>query len=601
MIAAVVIAAIMSVAGGPKIDAAGGGLTGHLGSGTGGTELNTRRDFVEDHHGVFGIGSFTTHNSEYSAADDQTMNYFNSQVQAVTTATQAYAAALGLDAEKVKGFSKEIDLTFTNLDAAGIQDLLTKTIGDFGNDMITAAYGEDLAGLTKAGETSSQTLVRLATDVGQVNQALNLLGFAMLPVGIESTKTAAGLVDAFGGVERMQQVVGTYFETMYSEGERARFAAQGLKEQFAALIDPVTGLALKVPENDAAFRALVGSIDISTVAGQNFAAAVMALAPAFDQAAASAQAAAANMLGALQNYGTSQEVRDFQVDQIRQNLSNDGLNLTNEQIGGATRADARALWEQFNNQANAGDANARRYADAILAQQAAFARITPAMNDASAAMAGGGGGGGGGGGAAGAANDLASALQNLTDAMFEEVNRIRGIIPGQGAEGYAAARARLFAANDAAGLGDQDAMKALPQLSQAFLALAENNVSSSAELRLIQAQTAAMLENTATGIANRNGLHIPTFAGGGFHDGGWAMVGEMGPELAYLPPAHIYTASDTSGMLSGDGDSATASEMAQMRRENRILLGQVASLLNRQLKLSENWDGNGLPPERETS
>lgn len=44
---------------------------------------------------------------------------------------------------------------------------------------------------------------------------------------------------------------------------------------------------------------------------------------------------------------------------------------------------------------------------------------------------------------------------------------------------------------------------------------------------------------------------IPAFANGGTHAGGWAMVGEHGPELAYMPPARIYTAPQTSAMLGG--------------------------------------------------
>ena len=42
---------------------------------------------------------------------------------------------------------------------------------------------------------------------------------------------------------------------------------------------------------------------------------------------------------------------------------------------------------------------------------------------------------------------------------------------------------------------------------------------------------------------------LPKFANGGMHSGGWAVVGEQGPELAYMPPARIYTAGQTSSMM----------------------------------------------------
>jgi hypothetical protein len=55
---------------------------------------------------------------------------------------------------------------------------------------------------------------------------------------------------------------------------------------------------------------------------------------------------------------------------------------------------------------------------------------------------------------------------------------------------------------------------------------------------------------SATDWARSQGL--PTFARGGNHAGGWAMVGEQGPELAYLPPARIYNAQDSQRMVGGD-------------------------------------------------
>ena len=42
---------------------------------------------------------------------------------------------------------------------------------------------------------------------------------------------------------------------------------------------------------------------------------------------------------------------------------------------------------------------------------------------------------------------------------------------------------------------------------------------------------------------------LPAFRNGGSHMGGWAMVGEGGPELAYMPPSRIYSNSDTRQML----------------------------------------------------
>lgn len=74
---------------------------------------------------------------------------------------------------------------------------------------------------------------------------------------------------------------------------------------------------------------------------------------------------------------------------------------------------------------------------------------------------------------------------------------------------------------------------------------------------------------TAEQWAIENGL--PTFANGGNHAGGWAMVGERGPELAYMPPARIYNAGDTSRMTDGRGNAELVAEIRALREEVKQL------------------------------
>lgn len=55
----------------------------------------------------------------------------------------------------------------------------------------------------------------------------------------------------------------------------------------------------------------------------------------------------------------------------------------------------------------------------------------------------------------------------------------------------------------------------------------------------------------AANLLRAGATTLPAFAEGGWHGGGWALVGERGPELAYMPPAQIYTAPQTAAMLGG--------------------------------------------------
>lgn len=89
-------------------------------------------------------------------------------------------------------------------------------------------------------------------------------------------------------------------------------------------------------------------------------------------------------------------------------------------------------------------------------------------------------------------------------------------------------------------------------------------------------------------------LGVPAFADGGVHSGGWALVGEQGPELAYFnAPAHIYTASQTRA-LRNDSTDTTSDSNAERRAEATA----QASLTSRMVRLLERWEANGMPQVR---
>lgn len=97
---------------------------------------------------------------------------------------------------------------------------------------------------------------------------------------------------------------------------------------------------------------------------------------------------------------------------------------------------------------------------------------------------------------------------------------------------------------------------------------------------------------TSNAWADSQGL--PRFMNGGTHSGGWAMVGENGPELAYLPPSQIFNAGDTRQMLRGD----SAGEIAALRDEQRRQAAAMANTLARLTRVVERWDGDGIPETR---
>jgi phage-related minor tail protein len=179
-----------------------------------------------------------------------------------------------------------------------------------------------------------------------------------------------------------------------------------------------------------------------------------------------------------------------------------------------------------------------------------------------------------------AAQAARSAWKSLTDAVVDEVRRVRGEITGDGVQGLAAAQSSFAIATARARAGDQGAWEQLPAISRTLLEAAEANATSMLDLRRIQMSTAASMEAT---LAKR-GVKLPAFAEGGTHAGGWALVGEDGPELAFMPPAHIYTAPQTQTLLGGARDGARDAELlAELRIANRLngaLLRELARVGN---------------------
>lgn len=549
-----------------KVEATGNALTATLGAnGLTTGKVGTRADFKQTSSGILSGGD--TINATWGEAGASVSAYFDSQVKAYTKSVKAQAAALGLSADAVDGFTKSIEISITGMDPAQQKEAIDKAISGFVSDMVQAAYGGALDGVAKEGETQGATLQRLATDFTVVNNGLNQLGLAMIPVGVEGAKAAASLVDAFGGLDAMNASVGAYYDKFYSDGEKAAKSTENLRAQFEKL-------GTTMPGTKEEFRHLVESIDITTESGRNFAASVIALAPAFDQAAESARAAANNMLSAIQNYGTSAEVRDFQVNQIGNSLRAAGIVVDNNTIATGTREQYRAAYEYFAAQGNT------QATDALMSQQQAFANITKVA--AEAPQTGSSSGGGGGGGASSALSTALSDWQKAAEAIVKTMTDLRSTLLESGPDSFAKLQAQFAIEAAQAKAGDAAAADNLPALAKSLVEASKTYYTTSVEQSLLTARVIDTLGSVVGAGSSGSLLSVPKFAGGGVHSGGWAMVGEQGPELAYMPPSRIYTAADTSAMLGGGSNAAMVAELRALRDEVAALrassnAGAVAS------------------------
>jgi len=508
---------------------------------------------------------------------------------------------------------------------------------------------------------SAQDLKSAYEVLGAV-PGLNLTGL--------SYQTLNGVKDAFGGVDKMNQAVSAYVASMYSDSEKAAHANDALTSSWSKLEPELAKLGHSIPTTEAEFKALVSSIDVTTVSGQNLLASVLALAPAFDASAQAARAAASNMLSAIQNWGTSSDVRAFQAQMLQKNLADSGLSLSMDQIMGATQKSALEYY-------NSLDPNSAAAQALLKYQQDIFTFVggkSASSNEGASKSAASGGGssgssaaGGGSGSSGSTATDSAlSSWQRATDSIVQTMKDLRQtliesspssfaqlqaqfatdvasseagsltayqglpdlakkLVDAQKAQSGSALEQSMFAANVLATLGrvsaSVSAASSKPAVSAAAISqsaaggstnvmyedktlawLASQNFSGQAAngydgyeyangawQPIGMPQNGSMMpdgqhtvdRNPETGAMQLKNLdgswvpYVPKFAGGGSHAGGWAMVGEEGPELAYLPPARIYTAPQTRSMLSNAGGSGGDGEILTELRSHADRLDAI--------------------------
>ena len=368
-------------------------------------------------------------------------------------------------------------------DTAGLQVELTRAQGN-GTGADAAQYAIDTAGLTEAeravfdynaglrvqittlNDAAAAATALAATNQGWINQLAILTGaetdrsIALREAGDDSTRALMNQVYA-------QQDLKTATDAATQAAATRAVTNQGWQNQLDLLTGAETdrSIALRGAGDDST-RALMRQV----YAQQDLKAASDLAAQALEQAAQSAAQAVAAI--ASERAGLMQQLMQAQGDTA-------GLRAA--ELAALDPSNVALKQQIYALQ----DATEAAQANAAAAQQAASA-----------------------------SQSLRSAWESVTDTIFDEVRRIRGLVAGDGAMGYAQAQAEFVITTAKARAGDQDAAKLLPGLSQTLLTLAETNASTLAELQIIRARTAGSLEQTGAGLAGQYGLSVPHLATG---------------------------------------------------------------------------------------
>lgn len=181
----------------------------------------------------------------------------NDAYSALKTSSADYAKALGIDATSIADRTDKISYAIGKT-ADETQANFTKAIGAVGDDIANSVLGS-FAQLKKEGETSSQTLTRLATDLTAVNATLGHLGLSLYTIDVNGSKAAESLVAAFGSVDNFVNASKSYYDNFYSESEKTAIKTQELTKAFSD-----AGLVL--PQTREGFRA---AVEVAKAMGDN--------------------------------------------------------------------------------------------------------------------------------------------------------------------------------------------------------------------------------------------------------------------------------------------------------------------------------------------
>jgi hypothetical protein len=203
---------------------------------------------------------------------------FTQGFEAIKSASAGFATSIGASVDSLAAYSKTFDIALTSDTAAN-----EKAIADFFTgvgDEIALRLVPGLAQFNKSGETMAATLQRLAGDFDATNQVAMLLGkngtsmFGSLT--ISSAAARERLIELAGGVSNLTTQATGFAQNYLSEAERLAPVSEAVAAAMASL-----GLASVTTREQ--FKTVVQSLDVTTAAGAQQFASMMALSDAFAQ------------------------------------------------------------------------------------------------------------------------------------------------------------------------------------------------------------------------------------------------------------------------------------------------------------------------------
>jgi len=218
------------------------GVTGNISAG--GSSLASFSQWSKK-GGWFGGGGSGT---DISAIDAGTLNFFNQTTSAIGSSIEIMARSMGVSVDNINAYSQAINLNLKGLNDEQIQEAVGNTLKSFSNNLINFVIPA-VQFMGKEGETSTDTLIRLSTNLNKVNQTFSLIKVGLMEISLVSAKAASDLIDLAGGIDSFTQKIDYIYQNFYSAQERVAMAT----EQTTAVL---SALGLYLPNTRDGFKDL---------------------------------------------------------------------------------------------------------------------------------------------------------------------------------------------------------------------------------------------------------------------------------------------------------------------------------------------------------
>lgn len=186
------------------------------------------------------------------------------------------AKMLGVDGAAAVLDSFQVNLgklSFKDMSGEEIQEALSAIFSKLGDDLAKTAIPE-LAQLQKVGEGAFETLARVSRNYVVLDTSLTSIGMTFGAVGVASLAAREQLIEMAGGIDQLVESTQFFADNFLTDLERMVPIQKAVTAELARL--GLQGVTTKEQ-----FKNLVLGLDLSSKAGAEMYAALIALAPAF--------------------------------------------------------------------------------------------------------------------------------------------------------------------------------------------------------------------------------------------------------------------------------------------------------------------------------